>query len=171
MGDLDRKHVDAWTISHALEFMAEHHEGQMDKCGEPYTWHPIRVALAVRAAGYPVDHQVVALLHDVLEDTKAKPTEVRAFFGWEVLEAVDAITRRAGETYRQFIERCALHLVARVVKLYDIGDNSDPSRKHAGYPASRYAEALEFLERTYGLTLPRKPDPFSINLKPSGEPL
>jgi len=171
MGDLDRKHVEAWTISHALEFMAEQHEGQLDKSGEPYTWHPIRVALAVRAAGWSVDHQVVALLHDVLEDTKAKPAEVRAFFGPEILEAVDAITRREGETYRDFIKRCALHPVARIVKLHDIGDNSDPARKHADYPASRYAWALEFLESSYGLRLPRKPDLFSINLKASSEPL
>lgn len=144
-GDLG-KLLEGATFSHAIAFAAERHLSQLDKSGAPYVLHPIRVAMAVRAEGFSLDHQLAALLHDVLEDTKTEPEEIRARFGDVVLSAVDSVTRREGETYRDFVKRAALHPIGRVVKLFDLFDNSDPARRHPEYPASRgRARALELL--------------------------
>ena len=75
-------------FSQALAFAAEKHKRQTrrDKI-TPYIYHPIRVAELVRDAGYGVRYQVVALLHDVLEDTKTTDEEIMAF-GEDIYEAV-----------------------------------------------------------------------------------
>ena len=51
----------------AIELATRFHEGQVDKCGEPYILHPLRVMMTVQGE----QARVVAVLHDVLEDTEA----------------------------------------------------------------------------------------------------
>ena len=53
--------------SAVLEFAMKKHDGQTDKSGKPYILHPIEVALSL----YKESDKIVALLHDVLEDTDA----------------------------------------------------------------------------------------------------
>ena len=82
--------------------------------------HSVRVGLRFpagsvgRTAGY---------LHDVVEDSEVTVADIRAKFGDDVADAVDAVTRREGEVYADFIARAGQHPVGRAVKLADLRDN------------------------------------------------
>lgn len=105
------------------------HEGQVDKVGEPYFGHPYRVARAVKAAGFPEEAVAVAYLHDVVEDTAVTLTTLRALsFPEEVVEAVDAISKRKGEKFEDYYDRVKANDLALAVKWHDVADNSSPER-------------------------------------------
>jgi len=131
---------DGELITTALSHAARAHAGQTDKRGRPYIEHVTEVADAVHGQGA---HTVAtAFLHDVLEDTTH--TDLSPYPP-EVQEAVHAITRKAGETYDDYIERVATNPIARTVKLADLRLN------HATAPEerlrTRYARAIAQLEQ------------------------
>ena len=96
------------------------HAGQVDKAGEDYFNHPKRVADNF----YEDDKVIVELLHDVLEDTDITLEHLKKEgFSDEVLAALDAITKREGESYDQFIERVKDNPIALKVKMADLRDN------------------------------------------------
>lgn len=112
-------------LNDAIKFAADAHAGQVDKAGEPYILHPLRVMLAVRSS----DERIAAVLHDTVEDNpRVGHGDILALFGETVHAAVFALTRQDGETYRDFIDRCAANPIARAVKLADIADNLSPAR-------------------------------------------
>jgi (p)ppGpp synthase/HD superfamily hydrolase len=74
------------------------------------------------------DRQIAAVLHDTVEDCGIELSQLRLGFGAHIAEAVDALTRRDGEAYSDFIERCAANDLARSVKEADLRDNMDASR-------------------------------------------
>ena len=123
------------TLAHAIAIAAEAHEGQLDKVGEPYILHPLRMMLRLSTP----EERVVAVLHDVVEDCPGWTLErLRARgFAEAVVEAVDALTRRVeeGESYEAFVLRAAANPLARRVKLADLEDNSDLSRISDPTPA------------------------------------
>lgn len=105
------------------------HRGQVDKAGKPYVEHPRRVAeLAKRRGSDKVEHLVVALLHDVVEDTPITLDELGWVFPAHIVAAIDAITHRAGEPRGDYYARVAVNDIAFQVKLADIADNTDPAR-------------------------------------------
>ena len=115
------------TLERALEIAAITHAGQTDKGGAPYILHPLRVMLRVA----PGAQQIVAVLHDVVEDSDGKVTFddlAREGFSREVIDGVRAVTRIEGESYEDFIARAALNPVGKAVKLADLAENSDLSR-------------------------------------------
>lgn len=123
-------------LAQAMAFAAVAHKDQFRWEGEPYITHPFEVAQLLAASGYSESHQIVAVLHDVLEDTAAivingylrlpmeeicmgellfKPTS-------DELEALHAITRNKdeGEEYPEYIERIvATSRMAAVIKAAD----------------------------------------------------
>jgi len=115
-------------IGAAFELALTAHAGQVDKAGAPYIGHVARVA--ARVADGPEDEaaRVVALLHDVVEDTKVTLAEVEAQFGAEIAQAVDALTRRKSEPGESYYARVRANALALVVKRADIDDNADPAR-------------------------------------------
>lgn len=116
-------------VARARALSERAHAGQVDKAGRPYIAHPARVAAAVAAQRGERDPAVaVAWLHDVVEDTGCTLEEIEQQFGAGVAAAVDAVTRRAGELPEEYYHRVASNEVARVVKLADIADNTDPLR-------------------------------------------
>lgn len=137
------------TLERAIEIAAKAHAGQVDKAGQPYVLHPLRMMLAVATP----EARVAAVLHDVVEDTAVTLDELRAEgFPASVLEAVEALTKRDGEDYEAFIRRVAPNPIAREVKLADLRDNSDLSR--IAEPTERdrerirkYQRAIAYLER------------------------
>lgn len=100
------------------------HEGQVDKAGQAYIAHPARLAAAVRGD----DAVAVAWLHDVVEDTAVTLSDLETLFPPEIVAAVDAITRRDGETPEEYYARIRTTPLAVTVKLADIADNADPAR-------------------------------------------
>jgi len=113
------------TLERAIAIAAEAHAGQLDKAGVPYILHPIRVMLRCSGAA----ERIVAVLHDVVEDTRWTLDGLRAEgFSEEVLRALDSVTHRASESYEEFVRRAGADPVGRIVKIHDIEDNSDLSR-------------------------------------------
>lgn len=108
----------------ALDLAEEFHRGQTDKLGKPYIIHVVNVALNVS----PGQARIVALLHDVVEDTKCTLAFIREEFGDEIADAVDAITKREGEKYLTYLHRVRSNELAREVKFADIGDNCADGR-------------------------------------------
>ena len=115
------------TLERAISIAAEAHAGQTDKAGAPYILHPLRVMLAM---GPDDDQRIAAVLHDVVEDCHEWSLDRLRSQGISetALEAIDAVTRRAGETYDAFIERSARNGIGRLVKLADLRDNSNMNR-------------------------------------------
>ena len=95
--------------------------------------------------------QIVAVLHDVVEDsdtTLANLAERR--FGKRILDAVDCVTHRPGETYEAYIDRLATDDIARQVKVSDLRDNLANNRALPPTPdnlarIARYERALQTL--------------------------
>lgn len=81
------------TLQKALQMARQAHEAQVRKSGEPYFFHPLRVAhMAARHwMGFP--SVIAALLHDVVEDTPTTLGEVTQLFGEEVGLLVDGLTK------------------------------------------------------------------------------
>lgn len=131
-------------IELAAKWSLEAHKGQVDKAGKPYFMHPFFVCMQVQK---PVE-QIVALLHDVLEDSEAiSPVDILNQFGQEVFDAVVAITRGIEETYNDYLKRLVTNEIARVVKIADIKHNL--MNRLFDIPESlrnRYERALAFLE-------------------------
>lgn len=137
------------TLGKAIAIAAEAHEGQVDKSGQPYILHPLRVMMAAAGGGGDGPSLMVAVLHDVLEDTDIAPSDLRkAGFSREVVESVRAISRNDGEDYFDFIWRAKANFHARYIKILDIQDNMSPAR--SGFPEhasmmERYGKALHIL--------------------------
>lgn len=127
-------------LTTAIRIAAELHHGQVDKSGLPYILHPLRVMLAMDDDL----SRTVAVLHDVAEDCEDGWQALHdAGFSDEVLDAIDHLTRREGETYEGFIQRARLSPIARKVKIADIRDNLRPGAEHL---RPRYERALVILE-------------------------
>lgn len=114
------------TLEDAIALAARAHRGQVDKGGQPYILHVLRVMLRQEDE----TARIVAVLHDVLEDTPVTLADLQtAGYDEHVCEAVDCLTRRSAETYEDMIERVAANPLARQVKLADLADNLNPERR------------------------------------------
>ena len=113
------------TIERVIEIASSAHAGQVDKAGQPYIFHPLRVMLRVEGA----HEQMAAVLHDVVEDTIVTIDHLeQEGFPSEVLQAITALTKLPGETRLEAASRAAADPIARIVKLADNAENMDLSR-------------------------------------------
>ena len=145
-------------VDRAREIAQQAHRDQVDKSGAAYITHPARVA--ARVAGNP-SAEMVAWLHDVVEDTGVTLDDLAAEFPAEVLAAVDAITKRADEG-DDYYRRVAANDLALLVKHADLADNSSPERLAKLDPAlqdrlrAKYSHARQVLSSAAG---PRPAEP------------
>jgi len=135
-------------LSEAIGWATLAHSGQVDKAGKPYIEHPLAV---MRLVQEEID-KIVAVLHDVVEDSDITISNIRHGFGVEVADAVDALTRRPGERPEDYYQRVRRNQIAVRVKKMDIQHNSAPERL-AVLPeplrnrlSAKYAKALNLLE-------------------------
>jgi len=113
------------TLERAIAISAAAHAGQVDKGGEPYILHPLRVMLRMQST----PEKIVAVLHDVVEDSDVTLETLGAEgFSQEVLAAVDALTKRKGESRSEAARRAKKDRIALAVKLADNAENMDLSR-------------------------------------------
>ena len=116
-------------IEDAITFAAQAHLGQLDRLGEPYIFHPLRVMLLVKEAGGSEVEIAAAALHDVVEDTDTTVEELAELFSPEVAALVDTMSRRAGESYVEYMQRCVAGGPSAIrLKQADLTDNSNPER-------------------------------------------
>lgn len=113
------------TIEKAVEIASQAHAGVKDKQGEPYLLHPIRVMMGVEGEAA----QIVAVLHDVVEDTDVTLDDIRnGGFSDEVIAALTLVTHERDQPYADYVIACRANKVARQVKLSDLRDNTSLSR-------------------------------------------
>lgn len=140
------------TLETAIALAAKSHEGQTDKAGDPYVLHPLRVMQSVSGS----DAQIVAVLHDVLEDCDVSADDLRDLrFSETVIAAIESVTKKPSESYTDFVARAAADPLGRIVKRADIMDNMDlsrlPSPTAKDYARiEKYRRALDVLDA--GLT-------------------
>ena len=96
----DNAGIEASSLKHAIEIASVAHRGQVNKANEPYILHPMRVIDRVNST----DEKIVPILHDVVEKNRQWSLGRLASEGFKpkVIEAVDAMTRRPGESYEDF---------------------------------------------------------------------
>jgi len=113
------------TLENAISLAAKAHRSRKDKAGAAYILHPLRVMLRMKTK----DERIVAVLHDVIEDTKYTLEDLRkAGYSKKILQSLDYLTKRDGEEYNQFIKRVKRNPLARKVKIADVEDNLDLAR-------------------------------------------
>ena len=109
------------NLEDAIYLATVAHSGQTDKNGAPYILHPLRVGLYFGEISY----QIAGVLHDTVEDAHVTLATVKASFGEEIMEAIDALTHRKGERNIDYWHRIAENDIAYAVKFSDIKDNKD----------------------------------------------
>lgn len=151
-------------LSKAIVIATTAHAGQVDKLGDPYILHPLRVMIGV---GDDPDARIVAVLHDVLEDTDYQAADLYGVFPENVIEALLLITRLPNEGYQSFIKVVATNALATKVKFHDIHDNLDPARmgrilvedRQTAYRLiAKYEDALEILKEADEARYNQNPD-------------
>ncbi|KAA8787100.1 HD domain-containing protein [Paenibacillus amylolyticus] len=136
-------------IELAISVALQAHKGQLDKGGHPYILHPLAVMNRVES----MEEKIVAVLHDVIEDSEVTIEELRGLgFSEEILTAIQLLTRSTEDSYEEFIEKTTTNRVARNVKIADIKENMDISRiknptEEDVHRLEKYRKALERLER------------------------
>ena len=112
-------------IVKAHQLASQAHLGQVDQGGHPYILHLEAVANLVSR----VEEKVVALLHDIVEDTPITLDDLRKTFSEEIVQAVDAMTKQENtEPFIGYLKRAKANPIARKVKIADMIHNSDLSR-------------------------------------------
>lgn len=102
----------------AMALAEKFHAGQQYG-DEDYTYHLVQVETSVRDACTDERLRVVAVLHDILEDTPCTLEILRALFEDNVVDAVDALTKRADDTKEGYIAKVKLNAMATTVKIHD----------------------------------------------------
>ena len=132
----------------ALKLCFEAHKTQTDKSGMPYVFHPFHLAEQM----HDEDTTVVALLHDVIEDTDYTLDDLRELgFEDRVISAIALMTHDDAVPYMEYVAEIKKNPIARAVKLADLRHNSDMTRFDTVSPwdekrAKKYAEAIRLLE-------------------------
>ena len=126
------------TLENAITLAAQQHAGQIDKGGRPYILHPLRLMLQLQ---HP-DQQIVAVLHDILEDTSTTAEDLHNLgFQAHIIQAILALTKQPHETRIQAAQRTACNSLARSVKILDVQDNMNLAR--ISHPTARDLARLE----------------------------
>lgn len=115
-------------LNKAIEIASKAHAGQIDKGGNPYILHPLRVMINFCGSENEVV-KICAVLHDVIEDTDVTLDNLRMEgFSEEIVSALDCLTKRDGENYDAFISRVLTNEIACKVKCGDLADNMNLTR-------------------------------------------
>lgn len=131
------------NLTRAISFAIEAHEGQIDKAGLPYILHPLRVMSNLKKphntsinSKYMERMRIVAVLHDVLEDTDKSISEILSIFDYEQYELkqiernLQLLNRKNSSSYEDYIHKiwASGELIALYVKYADLLDNTSPER-------------------------------------------
>lgn len=135
-------------LKKAYQIAEKAHEGQLDKAGVPYILHPLHVANDVETE----ELQVVALLHDVIEDTDWTAEDlIRNGIPEELVKVVCLLThdKEKHVTYMEYIADLCVDERARKVKMADLRHNMQISR--IPEPTRKDYKRMELYRKAYAL--------------------
>ncbi len=122
------------------------HQNQFDKGGVPYIYHPIHIAEQMNTE----TECLVALLHDIVEDTNLSFKDLEKEFPKEVIDILKLLTHNKNIDYLEYIKPIKNNPIARKVKIADLIHNSDKTRlnnitQEDITRINKYKKALEYL--------------------------
>lgn len=122
------------------------HANQFDKAGVPYIFHPIHLAEQMDTE----IECIIALLHDVVEDTKVTFEQLEKEFSKEIIEILKLLTHDKETDYMEYVKKIKENPIAKKVKIADITHNADETRldkitEKDILRREKYKEALEIL--------------------------
>ena len=136
------------SLEKAIKIALKAHAGQVDKAEKAYILHPLRLMMQMRS----IDEQITAVLHDVVEDSEYTFDDLKKEgFDEEIINALESLTKRDGEDYKDFIARIKENELATIVKIADLKDNSNLDRiseptKEDLERVKKYKDALNVLK-------------------------
>ena len=135
------------SLDKAILIACQAHTEQVDKAGQPYIMHPLRLILK-----FDNDiERIVAVLHDVIEDSNTTTDDLYHYgFCKEVIDAINCLSKRDDEAYDDFILRISKNSLAAKIKIEDLKDNLNLVRincigKKDLARVVKYHKALKFL--------------------------
>lgn len=137
------------TLEKAIALAATQHAGQLDKGGQAYILHPLRLMLQFSNPTL----QIIAVLHDILEDTATTAEDLKALgFSAEIIKSIQALTKQTGESRLEAAKRTVLNPLATQVKYVDVLDNMNLTRinnptAHDFARLEEYKVVLEILKQ------------------------
>lgn len=135
-------------IKKAMNLAYIKHHNQFDKAGYPYIAHLLHIAERMSDE----DTTIVALLHDILEDTQVKEKDLEELgFSKNIIEAIKLLTHKKYTPYMEYIQKLKNNDIAKKVKIQDLKHNLDTYRiddiKETDLKRiEKYKKALELLE-------------------------
>ena len=103
------------------------HAGQYDRGGKPYILHPLKVMHYLKSDDEEL--QVIALGHDVIEDTSVTYQDLRdAGFTDRIINGIRGLTKLPGQTYDEYKQQVFANRDSMLVKSSDLRHNSDIRR-------------------------------------------
>lgn len=112
-------------LEKAISIALTAHSGKTDKGGNPYILHPLRVMFAMETT----EEKIVAMLHDVIEDSNTTILKLKKDkFSKKILSAVSLLTKRENQSYQDYILAIKKNPIATKVKLIDLKDNMNTKR-------------------------------------------
>lgn len=132
-------------LGQAIRLAANAHSTQFDKGGKPYILHPL---FLMNQLLYDTELAIIAVLHDVIEDTLYTLTELIEYgYSERVILALALLTHNTDETYEEYIEGICTNYDAIRVKRKDLDHNSRILRLKGTRPKD--FERLEKYHRAY----------------------
>ena len=111
----------------AIIIATQGHAGQFDRGGKPYILHPLKVMYYLKTDDEEL--QCVAVLHDLVEDTKVTYKELlEAGISQRVINGIASVTKLPGESYEEYQEKVMSNIDGMKVKLCDLRHNTDIRR-------------------------------------------
>ena len=139
------------NIETALKLCIKAHAGQKDKASECYALHPITVMMNLKHDEYTEDYLIIALLHDILEDTKLTLEDLRKEgISSTQEESLLLLTKAKTVDYFDYINALKSNDIAIAVKIYDLKHNMEITRlktitEHDIKRIQKYNKALNIL--------------------------
>lgn len=135
----------------AMKIAMTAHAGQIDKGGFPYVLHPLHLMNQFETE----DMKILAVLHDVVEDSDYTLRALALVFPEYIVEALDNLTRRKNEDYFEYLNRIRTNpwrAMTIPIKIADLKHNSDNNRllfvtEKDIQRMEKYKKALDILEK------------------------
>ena len=130
------------NFENALILATKYHKGQKRWGGEPYITHPIAVAGKFKSE----DIKIVAILHDMIEDTEMTISRLYVLgYPQKIVYPISLLTHKKPQSYLNYILKIKTNIIARNVKIEDIKHNLSDLKD--GSMKDKYQLALHILEK------------------------